>query len=245
MRLSRVLPVVAGLLGSTVLFYGLREAGLSLRSALIVNALVAAAPTIVSLLRGRRPQGLAVLFTVLLVGGAAVALLPGDGRFLLAKESLLTGVTGVWFLVSTRRARPLAYQFSRPLVEGRLSWPDHWEELWRTSGSWRRMWRWSSVMWGIGTLVDAALRVVMAYTLRPDLVPALSLALFLATTVVLNVITTIYYVRCGAFWRFGQNESSPLVGAVPADGRDSVGSDLTRGGNTDGDTGDQRGETVP
>jgi len=92
-----------------------------------------------------------------------------------------------------------------------MSWPGNWEELWDTSASWRRMWRWSSVMWGIGTLVDAAVRVVMAYTLRPDLVPALSLALFLATMVVLNVITTIYYVRCGVFNRSGEFQQSPAL----------------------------------
>lgn len=125
------------------------------------------------------------------------------------------------------------------MVEGRLSWPGHWEDLWETSASWRRMWRWSSVMWGIGTLVDAALRVGMAYSLRPDLAPALSLALFLGTAVVLNVITTIYYVRCGMFWRFAQHKNSPLVAAAAADARDSAGSDLTRGG-TDAEGNDQR-----
>lgn len=199
MTVGRVLRIAAGLLASTALYYGLRAAGVSVRSALILGSVVAAAPTLVSLLRGQRPQGLALLFTVLLLGGVAVSLIPGNERFLLAKESLLTGVTGVWFLASTRSARPLAYQFARPLVEGRLSWPSGWEQLWETSDRWRRMWRWSSVVWGIGTLLDAALRVVMAYSLRPDLVPALSLTLLLVTMVVLNVVTTIYYVRCGVF----------------------------------------------
>ena len=80
MTFVRALPIAAGLLGSTALYYGLRAAGVSVRSALIVNAVVAAAPTLLSLLRGRRPQGLAVLFTVLVLGGRAVVLLPGYFR---------------------------------------------------------------------------------------------------------------------------------------------------------------------
>jgi hypothetical protein len=44
----------------------------------------------------------------------------------------------------------------------------------------------------------------MAYTLDPDVVPALSLGLFLATAVVLNVVTNVYYFRCGVFDRSGE-----------------------------------------
>ena len=205
MSVGRVLQVGIGLAGSSALYYGLRALGLAVTPALIVVAVASAVPTVVSLLRGQRPQGVAALFTVLLLGGVLVSLVPGNARFLLAKESLLTGAAGVWFILSNRWGRrPLAYQFSKPVAEGRLSWPDHWEQLWTGSEAFRRMWRRASVMWGIGTLVDALLRVVMAYTLDPDVVPALSLGLFVATAVVLNVVTNVYYFRCGVFDRSGE-----------------------------------------
>jgi hypothetical protein len=195
----KALRFAAGLLGSTALFYVLRAAGLGLAPSLLIGALVSAAPGLWQLARGQRPQGLDAFLLVLLLLAAAVALLPGDERFLLAREALLTGTAGIWFLASTRGSRPLAYQFSKPLAEGRLNWPGGWEELWASSPAWRRMWRTSSILWGIGTLVDAVLRVVFAYTLPPDQVPALSLGLFLATALVLNIITNIYYFRCGVF----------------------------------------------
>ena len=56
------------------------------------------------------------------------------------------------------------------------------------------MWRVSSVLWGVGTLADAALRVVMAYTLPVDVVPALGTALYSATAFVLIVVNNVYYV---------------------------------------------------
>ncbi|RZS80005.1 hypothetical protein EV189_3484 [Motilibacter rhizosphaerae] len=85
---------------------------------------MSAAPGLWSYARERRVDGLSAYLTAMTLGAVAVSVLPGSTRFLLAKEALLTGVTGVWFLVSPWVAqRPLAYLFSRPLLEGRLRWP--------------------------------------------------------------------------------------------------------------------------
>jgi len=53
--------------------------------------------------------------------------------------------------------------------------------------------------WGIALLVDAVIRVTMAYTLPVDLVPGLGGALWPVTFVVLQVITNVYFQRAG-FW---------------------------------------------
>jgi hypothetical protein len=52
------------------------------------------------------------------------------------------------------------------------------------------------VIWGVGLLADAVGRVVLACTVEPDLVPALGLALYVVTVVVLNLVVTGYHVRC-------------------------------------------------
>ena len=70
-------------------------------------------------------------------------------------------------------------------------------------------WRTSSTLSAIGTLLDAVARVAMAYTLPPDLVPGLNLAMYVATAVVLNVVTTVVYVRAGAL---GRRRRTPAVG---------------------------------
>lgn len=197
-----LLRPVVGIVGSTALYYLLRHLGVSVYAALVVGAVLSLVPACVALVRGSRPGGLEAFFTVLLFASFAISLVPGDERFLLAKDALVTGGVGAWFLASLRRAdRPLAYQFARPMVEGRLGWPEDWEGLWEREAWWRRMWRTSSILWAIGTLVDAAARVVMAYTLPPDAVPGLNLALYVGTAVLLNVVTTVVYVRAGAVGR--------------------------------------------
>jgi len=195
-----LLRPAVGILGSTALYYLLRHLGVSVYAALVVGAVISLVPVAISLLRGQRPGGLEALFTVLVFASFAISLVPGDTRFLLAKDSLITAGVGAWFLASLWFAdRPLAYQFARPMAEGRFGWPEDWEGLWRRDPSFRRMWRTSSALWAAGTLLDAGARVAMAYTLPVDLVPGLNLALFVVTAVVLNVVTTVIYVRTGVF----------------------------------------------
>jgi hypothetical protein len=188
--------VGVGLAVPSLLFYLLRFLGSSIYLALVVSTLVSAVPSLVALVRDRRVDGLSTFFTAMMLGGLVVSALPGDTRFLLAREALMTGVTGVWFLASIRTARPLTYHFTKPLLEGRFRWPGGWDQLWQHSPRFRRMWRVSSVLWAIGLLADAVLRVVLAYTVRPDLVPALGLALYVVTVVALNVVVTLYYLAC-------------------------------------------------
>jgi hypothetical protein len=207
-----LLRPVLGIAGSTALYYLMRHFGVSVYAALVVGAVVSLVPACVGLIRGKRPSGLEGFFTVLIFASFAISLLPGDERFLLAKDALITGAVGCWFAASLRWAdRPLAYQFARPMVEGRLGWPGDWEGLWEREEWFRRMWRTSSILWTAGTLLDAVARVVMAYTLPADAVPGLNLAMYVATAVVLNVVTTVVYVRAGALG--GRRRASDAVGA--------------------------------
>jgi len=199
--------VVLSLLVPSALYYGLRALGQSVYLSLVVSTVLSALPALWTFVRHRRVDGVSTYVTAMMLGGLVVSLVPGSTRFLLARESVMTGVTGVWFLVSAgaRSRRPLAYLFTRPLLEGRLRWPGQWDQLWEVSPPFRRLWRVSSVLWGLGLLADAAARVVLAYTVRPDLVPALGVGLYVATVVVLNVVVTLYQVRSRV-----QDPRSPL-----------------------------------
>ncbi len=202
---------VVGLLVPLAIYYGLRAVDVGVYAAILVSTLVSAVPSIVGLVRNGRVNALSAYFTTMLLGSVVIAALAGSTEFLLAKEAVLTGVTGAWFIASAFTGRPLAYLFSKPLMEGRLHWPADWDELWATAPRWRRMWRVSSVLYGLGTIADAALRIVFAYTLPPDVVPALATGLIAVTTVVLIVVTNVLYVVSGVF-----NRASPLYEQFPA-----------------------------
>jgi hypothetical protein len=196
-----VARTAAGFAVPLLVYYGLRAAGSSIYVAVLVSTLVSVVPSAVTLLRERRLDHLSAYSAAMVLGALVLSLVSGSPRVLLAKGALLTGATGVWFLVSARGSRPLAYSFTRPLLEGRLGWPGGWDHIWEASPRFRRMWRVSSVLWGLGTLADAVLRVVMAWTLPPDSVPLLANVLYGVTAAVLVVVTNLWYGVCGSWSR--------------------------------------------
>jgi hypothetical protein len=186
------------------LYYGLRAVGVGIYLALIVGAVAPALGAVVKLIRRERLDFLGLFMMTMLLLGAGVSLLTGSPRFLLAKDGWLTGVTGVWMLLSVRSQRPLTFLFARPLLEGVTvkmvgSAGASWDTLWESVPRFRHIWHLATVIWSLAFLVDAAIRIVMAYTLPVDLVPALGGALWPVTFVVLQVITNVYFQRAG-FW---------------------------------------------
>jgi membrane associated rhomboid family serine protease len=85
----------------------------------ICAALLPGLTTIVKLVRHHRLDRLGTLVIAMMLLGVSVSLITGRPQFLLAKEGWITGLWGAWFLISLRSRRPLAFTFSRQLVEGR------------------------------------------------------------------------------------------------------------------------------
>ncbi len=179
-------------------YYLLRGVGVSSLAALAAGAVLAALSAIWALAIKRRADSVALIVLATMVISITVSVFTHDTRFLLAKDGLITGLWGLWFLASVRARRPAAYLFARPLLEGRRMYAVRdWEALWHAKPGFRRIWRVSSVIWAAGMLTDAAARVVMSYTLPVSVVPGLGGALWPVTFVILQIVTNIYYHYAG------------------------------------------------
>ena len=183
-----------------VLYYLLRSCGVSIYLSLVIVAAATGAPAIVSLVR-RRPGASIVTtyFSLVSLAATSLAFIPGSPQFLMARDAAITAGTGAWFVYSIRTERPVVYTLTRPLLEGRMTWPGDWEKHWEAAPRFRRMWRTSTLLWGLGLILDAVLRVYYAYTINPDLVPALTTAMYLGTNLALIVISNVYYIVSGMF----------------------------------------------
>ncbi len=179
------------------LYYVLRAEGTSVYLALLLGAAVPAAISVATLVRARTVDQVGAFMLTTMLLGVAVSLIVGSPRFLLAKEAWITAAVGGWFLISTTRRRPLAFVFARAMLEGRRFSAESWDALWDRSPSFRRTFRTSSLIWGVGMIGDAAARIAMAYTLPVDLVPALSAGLSALTIVVLALVDQVNYRRTG------------------------------------------------
>jgi hypothetical protein len=128
--------------------------------------------------------------------GLALTFVSGDPRFLLVKESFVTGAVGLTFLVTALRGR-------RPLtLAAQQSWhPEQAAELaaeYRDVPAARRGHRFVSTVWGTGLLAEAALRVPLVYLLPINVMVGVSTGMAVLTFVGLAVWTGRYTARARA-----------------------------------------------
>jgi hypothetical protein len=156
---------------SLVAYYGLRALGASPYVALLGGTVTAGLRIAYVWLRTRRFDGFAAFMLAEFGVGLGFALLTGDARFLVAKESFSTGVAGLIFLATCAFGRPMIWHAAarlRPAYRGEL------DRLWRGSRGFRHTYRMLTVVWGAGLLVEAVARVGVAYTLPVDTAAGLS-----------------------------------------------------------------------
>lgn len=213
-----VLALAINIAGGIAAYYVLRLIGLSAFAALVVVTAVSVMTGVWSIVRSRRVDGLVVFFMVMLLLSLCVSLVGGGTRFLLAKEGWIIGAGGVCFLVSIRAGRPLAFQFARPMLEGRFGIAGQsWDRLWEHEAKFRRIWRVSTCFWGVGGCLDGAARVLIAYRVPIDVVPVVGAVQYVVFMVIMQPLTGIYYWRAG-LWRLLRAEREATRGPGDAPG---------------------------
>ena len=194
LALDLVLPLV--------LYYALRAGGVSPWTALVAGGAIPLLRVVVAATR-RRLEAPGAFTVSLLAIGTAVGLLTADPRLLLARESYLTGVVGVWILATLRARRPLVYQATIGFMPTEAA--AAWRRAWRASREFRRAMRGMTLAFGLAFVTDAAARTVMAYTLPLDLVPVLS--------VLLLVLLLVAVVQVGK--AYGRRRLSDVLAEAP------------------------------
>ena len=174
-----------------VVFYGLRLADVGDWNGLLGATLAVAARMGWVAVRNRTLN----LFSIVMLGvfglGLALAFINGEPRFLLLKSSIMTAFAGTMFLISATPGR-------QPLT---LAAEQHWApsraieiaEEYRTDPDVRHEHWVSSIVWGLGLLTEAIVRVPLVFLLPISVVVGLSTALTLAILAGLIVWTVLYH----------------------------------------------------
>ncbi|MFG2098884.1 VC0807 family protein [Streptomyces sp. NPDC048612] len=178
------------------LYYVLRGAGFSELESLLMSAATPALNTGYSIVRQRKVDSIGLFVIAILALAGIGSLISGSPRMALARGGWFTGLIALGILGSLFTSRPFTYRAVKTLLPGKS---ETLEGLWCADPQFRRIWRGLTVLWGCGLLVDAALRVIMAYTLSVDTVPALDGALYFVTYIALQVTTHIILYRTGVF----------------------------------------------
>ncbi|WP_067672009.1 VC0807 family protein [Nocardia miyunensis] len=173
-----------------ITYYALHALGVSNLIALGAGTVVSGLFVLVEVVRKRKIDFFAGVILTGFVVGFAITFISGDARFMLAKDSVVTGLIGLAFLVSAVVGKPLVYLAARSGASG--SDPAKaaaFEERYRTRPTMRRAFSRLSAMWGAGLLAEAALRVVLVYQLPVSTMVWLSTVMMVVTFALLMGIS--------------------------------------------------------
>ncbi len=158
-------------------YYGLHAAGVSDYRALLAGTIVAGLRVAFVALRNRRLDGFAAFLMAMFAVGLALAFATGDARFMLAKDSVGTAVAGLIFLSTCVVGRPVIFYAAQRFATTTSEKRELWNTLWQTKLAFRRGFRVMSVVWGVGLLVEAAVRIPLIYLLPIQIMVGLSTVL--------------------------------------------------------------------
>ncbi|MEV6493685.1 VC0807 family protein [Actinoplanes sp. NPDC051633] len=173
-------------------YYTLHGLGVSDRTALLAATAAAGVRLVWVALRTRHVTWFAAVMLSVFGAGAVLTFIGGDARVLLLKDSAPTVMLGLVFLASLLGGSPLtvsAAQSWKPAQADRVA------DLYRSEPAGRRAFRVSSLVWGVGLLAEAVVRVPLVYLLPVTVMVGLSTAMMLGTLAALFVWNAIYLTR--------------------------------------------------
>ena len=178
---------------------------------LLIAALPPAIYGIVGIIRKGHIDYVAALVVLGILITVVAAFITGDQKIFLIRESILTGALGIVCLVSLLFPKPLMFYFGRQFMSGGdPTKAAYYNSLWQYP-----RFRFSNylitVVWGIGFVVEFALRVVLVYTLSVAEVLAIAPIVFNAITIGLILWTVAYGNRAR---RKGQAQSQNQAAAA-------------------------------
>lgn len=194
-RASGLFGMVWDLAASIGVYYALRIAGVPERTALLAATVLAASRLVWVAVRRRQVTWFAAVMLAVFGLSLLLSFVSGDARFLLLKESFVTAGVGTVFLLSVLGGRPLtlsAAQTSQPWRAAAI------DRMFRDRPDIRRRFFVSAVVWGVGLLIESAVRVPLVYTLSVDAMVGLSEGMFWGTIGVL-MAWSMFYTR--AVWQ--------------------------------------------
>lgn len=143
--------------------YGLlRSAGLTAVTALLLSGVFPALGVAIGVIQHRRLDVVGALVLAGIVVGTVLGLVSHTARLVLVEGSVPTAVFGVACLGSLRARHPLMFSFAREFAGPDTAQGREMTELWQYA-PYRRIFRIITTVWGVGFLLEAALRIVIVY----------------------------------------------------------------------------------
>ncbi|MFB7863058.1 VC0807 family protein [Streptomyces sp. NPDC056069] len=209
------LTVGLNIVAPIVTFGALTDHGWSDATALLVSGVWPVLDTVIHLAWHRKMDDFAIVSIFFIALTAVVSLVGADStRALLVKDSVVTGLFGVLCLATLFAPRPLMFYFGRRFAtDGTAASHAWWNGLWQYEG-FRSTMRLMTIVWGVGYLAEAVVRIVLSYVLTVSTMVVVNPFLIYGTLGVL----VLWTIRTGKRSRAeGEARAAAAAGAATAE----------------------------
>ncbi|MFE7097903.1 VC0807 family protein [Streptomyces erythrochromogenes] len=197
--LGWVLTIGLNVVAPIITYNQLRDHGWSEFAALLLSSAWPVLDSAVNLAWRRKLDEFAVVTLVFLVITAVVSLIGAhSARALLIKDSGVTGLFGLLCLATLLAPRPLMFYFGRKFAtDGTPASTAWWNGLWQYEG-FRRTMIVMTTVWGVAYLVEAGVRIALAFVVDTDTMVVVSPVMLYTVLGCLGAWTAMYGKRSQA-----------------------------------------------
>jgi uncharacterized membrane protein len=158
LMLRSLLPtLVFDVVGPLVTYYGLKGAGLSNVSALVLSGVLPAVRGIVEVIVHHKLDAVGLLVLIGIAVGSTVGLVTHSARLVLLEGIVPTAVFGLVCLGSLATTRPMMFRFALTFMGPDTKKGREFADMWRYEG-FRHVFRVVTVVWGAAYIFEAGLK---------------------------------------------------------------------------------------
>jgi len=173
-RLRSIAKIVIIDVAAPLIAYSLlRSAGMSTVTALVLSGVFPALAVAIGAIQHRRLDVVGAVVLAGILTGTVLGLISRNARLVLMEGSVPTALFGLACLGSLWMRRPLMYSFAVEFIGPETARGREMISLWRYEG-FRHVFRIITAVWGVGFLLEAALRVTIVYSTSTGTALALS-----------------------------------------------------------------------
>ncbi len=133
-------------------------------TALIIATMIPLADNLYHIIKDKKIDAFAMFILVGFIIGIIAVLLGGNEKFLLLRESFITGILGFIFLISLIFPKPLIYYFAERFSNSDKINKEFLEKRWE-SPYFRHSIKLITLVWGIALVLEAIIKVVLVFIL--------------------------------------------------------------------------------
>ncbi|SDS12942.1 VC0807 family protein [Microlunatus soli] len=145
-----------------------RGFGTSMFAALLIGTVVAGLRAAYVIIRRREVDAFAIFMIITFGIGLLLSLVTGSARFLLAKDAISSAISGLIFLLTLAVGKPMMFHLAQRFGATDEGERSRWSGLWQSHRGFRSLFRFLTVIWAVGFLVEAAVKLILVALLPVD-----------------------------------------------------------------------------